>query len=56
MSRMTKARKAALSMLLESAMMDVSSYDFDDEDRFTEEDCRAVYELLVERYNLHDAS
>jgi hypothetical protein len=51
---MTKARKAALSMLLECAMMEVSSYDFDDEENFTAEDCDAVYELLVKRYNLHE--
>jgi len=53
MSRMTKARKAALSALLEWAMQEVSTYDFDDENDFTADDCEAVYNLRVTRYNLH---
>ena len=54
--RMTKARKEALLALLEWGFLEMSTYDFDNENGFTREDCETAYDIITERYDTTDSN
>ena len=54
--RMTKARKEALLAIIEWGIAEMYTYDFDNENGFTREDCETAYDIITERYDTTDSN